>query len=407
MQGFLSATVDNLRLTWSVGELTRYIRELFELDYRLQDIEVSGEISNFTQARSGHLYFTLKDAEAQLRCVMWRSTAERLRFRPGEGDAVIAQGRVSVYEAGGAYQLYVERLEPAGRGDLALAFERLKEELAAEGLFDAAYKQPISSFPRKIGIVTSPDAAALRDILNVLRRRNPLVSVLIAPTLVQGEQAPPQIVRALRWLDGRDDIDTIILARGGGSIEDLWAFNDERVARAIFTTRHPLICGVGHETDFTIADFVADLRAPTPSAAAELAVPDMAEMRPYLQLQRQHLREAMLLALHDKQREVQAQRQLLALLSPRRQLDSFGQGMDVLTGRLDRAISRLLERKENRFNLLKSHLEAVSPFATLARGYAIVRTTDGRIVRSVKAVTPDDRLNIQVQDGDFNAQVAP
>lgn len=405
MRGFLSTTADTLRPTWSVGELTRYIRELFELDYRLQDIEVSGEISNFTQARSGHLYFTLKDADAQLRCVMWRSAAERLRFRPGEGDAVIAQGRVSVYEAGGAYQLYVERLEPAGRGNLALAFERLKEELAAEGLFDPAYKQPIPSFPRKIGIVTSPDAAALRDILNVLRRRNPLVSVLIAPTLVQGEQAPPQIVHALRWLDGRDDIDTIILARGGGSIEDLWAFNDERVARAIFAARHPLISGVGHETDFTIADFVADLRAPTPSAAAELAVPDMAEMRPYLQLQRQQLREAMLLALHDKQRQVQAQRQLLTLLSPRRQLDSFGQGMDVLTGRLDRAISRLLERKENRFNLLKNHLEAVSPFATLARGYAIVRTADGRIVRSAKAISPGDPLHIQVHDGDFNAQV--
>ncbi len=405
MRGFLSTTADTLRPTWSVGELTRYIRELFELDYRLQDIEVSGEISNFTQARSGHLYFTLKDADAQLRCVMWRSAAERLRFRPGEGDAVIAQGRVSVYEAGGAYQLYVERLEPAGRGNLALAFERLKEELAAEGLFDPAYKQPIPSFPRKIGIVTSPDAAALRDILNVLRRRNPLVSVLIAPTLVQGEQAPPQIVHALRWLDGRDDIDTIILARGGGSIEDLWAFNDERVARAIFAARHPLISGVGHETDFTIADFVADLRAPTPSAAAELAVPDMAEMRPYLQLQRQQLREAMLLTLNDKQRQVQAQRQLLTLLSPRRQLDSFGQGMDVLTGRLDRAISRLLERKENRFNLLKNHLEAVSPFATLARGYAIVRTADGRIVRSAKAISPGDPLHIQVHDGDFNAQV--
>lgn len=407
MRGFLSGSADTFRTTWSVGELTRYIRELFELDYRLQDVEVSGEISNFTQARSGHLYFTLKDANAQLRCVMWRSTAERLRFHPGEGDAVIAQGRVSVYEAGGAYQLYVERLEPAGRGDLALAFERLKEALAAEGLFDADHKQPIPPFPRKIGIVTSPDAAALRDILNILRRRNPLVSVLIAPTLVQGEQAPPQIVRALRWLDGRDDIDTIILARGGGSIEDLWAFNDERVARAIFATRHPLISGVGHETDFTIADFVADLRAPTPSAAAELAVPDLTEIRPYLLRQNQRLREAFMVTLQQKRREVQAQRQLLALLSPRRQLDNYGQGMDVLAGRLERAIGRLLERKENRFRLLSSHLEAVSPFATLARGYAIVRTVDGRIIRSVQTVNSGELLNIQVSDGDFNAQVTP
>ncbi|HID52987.1 MAG TPA: exodeoxyribonuclease VII large subunit, partial [Anaerolineae bacterium] len=217
--------------TWTVSELTRYIRELFEIDYRLQDVEVSGEISNFTRARSGHLYFTLKDEAAQLKCVMWRSAAERLLFRPEEGDAVVAYGRISVYEASGVYQLYADRLEPAGRGDLAVAFEQLKQKLADEGLFDAAHKKPIPGFPRKIGIVTSADAAALRDILNVLRRRYPLASALIAPTLVQGKDAPPQIIRALQWLDGRNDIDLIILSRGGGSMEDLWAFNDEQLAR--------------------------------------------------------------------------------------------------------------------------------------------------------------------------------
>jgi exodeoxyribonuclease VII large subunit len=219
---------------WTVSELTQYVRELFEIDYRLQDIEVTGELSNFTQARSGHLYFTLKDEGAQLKCVMWRSAAERLRFRPDDGDAVIVRGRISVYEAGGVYQLYADRIEPTGRGDLALAFEQLKQRLADEGLFDVAHKQAVHPFPHKIGVVTSADAAALRDILNVLQRRCPLVSVLVAPTLVQGEEAPAQIVRALQWLDGRDDIDTIILARGGGSMEDLWCFNDERVALAIF-----------------------------------------------------------------------------------------------------------------------------------------------------------------------------
>ncbi|HRO24613.1 MAG TPA: exodeoxyribonuclease VII large subunit, partial [Promineifilum sp.] len=280
---FLNQPAREDRPAWSVSELTTYIREMFELDYRLQEIEVMGEISNFTRAASGHLYFTLKDGAAQIKCVMWRSQAERLRFRPAEGDAVLVRGRVSVYDAGGVYQLYAERLQPAGRGDLAVAFERLKEDLAGEGLFDAEFKQPIPRLPRKIGIVTSADAAALRDILNVLQRRNPLVSVLIAPTLVQGEMAPAQIVRALGWLDGRDDIDTIIIARGGGSIEDLWAFNDERVARAVFAARHPIISGVGHETDFTITDFVADLRAPTPSAAAELAVPDLSNIGPVLQ----------------------------------------------------------------------------------------------------------------------------
>jgi exodeoxyribonuclease VII large subunit len=405
MRGFLSGTVDTLRTVWSVGELTRYIRELFELDYRLQDVEVSGEISNFTQARSGHLYFTLKDANAQLKCVMWRSTAGLLRFRPGEGDAVVARGRVTVYEAGGAYQLYVERLDPAGRGDLATAFERLKEELAAEGLFDPAYKQPIPSFPHKVGIVTSPDAAALRDILNVLRRRNPLVSVLIAPSLVQGEQAPPQIVRALRWLDGREDVDTILIARGGGSIEDLWAFNDARVARAVFAAQHPIISGVGHETDFTIVDFVADLRAPTPSAAAELAVPDLSDIRPYLKTLERRLLDDIAAIVSARQRQLQGQRQLLALLSPRSRLDHYGQWMDGLTGRLDRAMIRLLERKDNRLALVSNRLDAVSPFATLARGYAIVRHQDGRVVRTIHDVESGDQLTIRVGDGEFGAKV--
>lgn len=391
--------------TWTVGQLTSYVRQMFELDYRLRDIDVSGEISNFTRAASGHLYFTLKDATAQLKCVMWRAQAERLRFRPAEGDAVVAHGRLSVYEVSGVYQLYVDQLQPAGRGDLAIAFERLKDKLAAEGLFDAENKQSIPAFPRKIGIVTSADAAALRDILNVLQRRNPLVSVLIAPTLVQGESAPLQIVRALRWLDGRDDIDLILIARGGGSIEDLWAFNDERVARAIYLARHPIISGVGHETDFTIADFVADLRAPTPSAAAELAVPDLSGLRPALADLGAQLAAALGDALAARRAAVRARAQLLLLLSPRRMLDSDRQQVDALAARLAAGLDRNLDRRRGRLAVAVAGLSAVSPLATLARGFAIVRDAEGRLIRSVAQVRPGTPITIQLGDGAFGAQV--
>lgn len=407
MPSFLNLSDDSYSSTWSVSELTDYIRQLFEIDYRLQDLEVTGEISNFTRAASGHLYFTLKDDKAQIRCVMWRSQAERLRFRPDEGDAVRATGRVSVYAASGQYQLYVERLSPAGRGDLALAFEELKERLAAEGLFDAEFKQPIPQLPRRIGVVTSADAAALRDILNVLRRRNPLVSVLIAPTLVQGDQAPAQIVRALRWLDGRSDVDTIILARGGGSIEDLWAFNDEGVARAIFAATHPVISGVGHETDFTIADFVADLRAPTPSAAAELAVPNLAELQPYIAQLNVRLASLVEATLADEVERLRRQRQLLNLVSPRTRIDSERQRVDGLASRLAGASSRLMEQRWTRLAVARASLAAISPTATLARGFAIVRRADGQLVKRVGDVADSDAITVQVSDGEFGATVTP
>ena len=400
-----SKTAQFEQTEWTVSDLTAYIREMFDLDFRLREVTVSGEISNFTQARSGHLYFTLKDAGSQLKCVIWRSAAERLYFRPEDGDAVVATGRVSVYDAGGVYQLYADHLQPAGRGDLALAFERLKQRLAEEGLFDPAHKKSIPAFPRTIGIVTSADAAALRDILNVLARRYPLASVLIAPTLVQGADAPPQIIRALRWLDGRSDIDTIIIARGGGSIEDLWAFNDERVARAIFAAQHPVISGVGHETDFTIADFVADLRAPTPSAAAELATPDMAEVHASLRASEITLRSEMLALIEQKRWRIQMLSRALTHLSPQARLNNDRQRLDGQVARLERAMANRLERARGRLRLAEVGLTAVSPLATLARGYAIVWRAEGQIVRHVAEVNAGDRLSVQVSDGRFTVAV--
>lgn len=401
--GFLANTAADSGSAWSVSELTGYIKELFEIDFRLKDIEVEGEVSNFVRARSGHLYFTLKDEHAQLKCVMWRTSAQRLRFLPQDGDAIEVHGRVSVYESGGVYQLYADFLEPAGRGDLAVAFERLKEQLAQEGLFETERKRPIPSLPKKIGIVTSADAAALRDILNVLNRRCPLVSVLIAPTLVQGDQAPPNIVRALRWLDGRDDIDTIIIARGGGSMEDLWAFNDERVARALFAARHPIISGVGHETDFTITDFVADLRAPTPSAAAEMAVPDLSDFPLILQEYRSRLAAKMSSLVQQRRWQVQAQKQALSLLSPRAALDNNRQRLDGQLIRLDQIVRLHLEQAGSRLAVMQAELGAVNPLATLARGYAIIRSADGNLVRSVRQVGSGDLIHIQVSDGEFEA----
>lgn len=405
--GFLRSNRGPAASTWSVTELTRYIRELFEIDFRLQDVTVSGEISNFTQARSGHLYFSLKDAQAQLKCVMWRSAAERLPFLPQDGDAVLVSGRISVYEASGAYQLYADQLEPAGRGDLALAFEEMKERLEAEGLFDPVYKQPIPRFPRKIGIVTSADAAALRDMINVLQRRFPLVRVLVASTLVQGKDAPPQIVRALRWLDARSDIDTIIVARGGGSAEDLWAFNDEGVARAIFAAVHPVISGVGHETDFTIADFVADLRAPTPSAAAELATPNLDDLQAALDGLHGRLHNTIIERLSQVRWRLQTAQRVLGRLNPQQQVAGHRQRLDNLQMRLDGSMQKIVDGRRYRLAMAQTALRSVGPQATLARGYAIVRGADGRIVRSHTQAAPGDPLRIQVADGEFNVEVKP
>ncbi len=391
--------------TWTVTELSNYLRELFEIDFRLQDIRIKGEISNFTRAASGHLYFTLKDEDTQIKGVMWRSSASKLVALPEEGDSVIAHGKVSVYEAGGVYQLYADSLTPVGKGDLALEFERLKKRLLAEGLFDDSYKKAIPAYPQKIGVVTSADAAALRDILNVTRRRWPVVSVLVVPTLVQGNEAPGQIVSALRWVDGRNDIDTIILARGGGSIEDLAAFNDENVARTIFELRHPIIVGVGHETDFTISDFVADLRAPTPSAAAELAVPDLEEVKNLIERQSTAMKGSVKKKVMDLGMALFGLSRSLSQVSPIRQIQNALQQVNWFSIRLDSAIGKSIDIKRSRLAVVTTTLQSVGPVATLERGYAIVQKQDKQIVRSVDDVTSDDLIDIMVTDGTFGAVV--
>nr|HID13666.1 exodeoxyribonuclease VII large subunit [Anaerolineae bacterium] len=394
---------------YTVSQLTGYIRRLIEDEPELSDVWVEGEVSNFSRASSGHCYFTLKDAGAQIGCVMWRSVAEVQDYLPVGGDLVLAHGRVGVYEAGGRYQLYVDHVQPAGVGDLYRQFERLKARLEAEGLFAPERKRPLPRFPRRIGVVTSPSAAALRDILNVLGRRYPLAEVLLAPTPVQGDEAPPQIVAALEALNGRegeDAVDVIIVARGGGSLEELWAFNEEGVARAVAASRIPVICGVGHETDFSLADFAADVRAPTPSAAAELVAPDQAELRAQVKGFSAALVAALQGAIEERRWRLAEQTRALKHLSPAVQLAQARQRVDDLLGRAEAAVQHSLTLRRERLGGLIGQLTGVSPLGTLERGYAIVRHREtGAVVRSVAQVASGDTLGIRVADGEFGAKV--
>lgn len=404
----------------TVSQLNTYIKSVFDQDFRLRNILVVGEVSNFTAARSGHLYMTLKDEQSSLKAVMFRNSASRLKFLPENGMKVIAFGSVSVYEAGGQYQLYLTDLQPDGLGSLNLAFEQLKEKLAKEGLFDPSFKKPIPAYPKRIGVVTSPTAAAFQDICNVLQRRWPVAEVVLSPTLVQGAEAPAQIIRALQRLDG-EGVDVILAIRGGGSIEDLWAFNDENVARTVFAMETPVVSGVGHETDFTIIDFVADLRAPTPSAAAEVCTPDWYEESDKVLLYRNRIRSCLQTNLNlqrnrlDTLRTSNVLRSFDSLLGEKRQridqlTESMGRCVREQTNRegmrLDRASIRLehgmsdrLGEEKRRFAQIAAKMEAYDPFAVIARGYAIAEKEDGTLVRSVSAVKKNDPLTVTVEDG--------
>lgn len=389
---------------YTVSQLVGRIRATVEANPELGDVWLEGEISNFSQAASGHCYFTIKDAAAQLRCVMWRNVAQRLRALPADGENVLAHGHVGVYEQRGSVQLYVDHLEPSGVGALYQEFERLKAQLENEGLFAPERKRPLPRFPARVGVVTSPIAAALQDILDVLGRRYPLVEVLLSTTLVQGESAPPQIVAALERLNARDDVDVIILSRGGGSLEELWAFNDEEVARAVAASRIPVICGVGHETDYSLADFAADCRAPTPSAAAEIATPDRVDLAATVSALSARARGALQAELRERRWALMEQTRALKHLSPLTWLAQVRQRTDDLAARAKDALVHTVSLQRERLVGLRGRLEGISPLATLERGYAIVRReVSGEIVRSVAQVDSGDDLNVRVSDGEFTA----
>jgi exodeoxyribonuclease VII large subunit len=395
----------HLPISWSVTDLTRYLKDLLESDELLQDVWVKGEVSNFSRPASGHLYFTIKDSTASLRCVMWRNTVSRQKFMPRDGDAIEVHGSINIYELGGQYQLYADVFRPVGEGALYQEFLRLKALLEAEGLFAPERKRPIPPRPKRIGIVTSPTGAALRDMLNTLRRRYPLVEVVLAPTPVQGDEAPPKIIAALQELVEVASPDLIILARGGGSIEDLWAFNDEGVARAIAASPVPVITGVGHETDFTIADFVSDLRAPTPTAAAELATPNQADLRlglAELDAQLNRLVQAYSSELRWEFKELQSR---LERGSPLSQIQSNSQRVDELERRLSASTQHLLQLARTHLNGLAQHMAALNPAAVLQRGYAIVTNRAGDTVSRKAQVSAGESLNVQVSDGDFDVHV--
>jgi exodeoxyribonuclease VII large subunit len=391
---------------FTVSRITAYIRGVFDADAELQDLWVEGEVSNCVRSTAGHMYFTLKDERAQIRCVLWRSQVAALEHVPANGDAIVVHGRVSVYEVQGSYQLYVDWVQPAGMGLLFLQLEALKEKLAEEGLFAPERKRPLPPFPRRIGVVTSPAGAAIRDILDVLARRYPLAEIIVAPTLVQGDDAPAQIVAAIDLLDTATDVDLIIVARGGGSLEDLWAFNSEQVARRIIASLVPVISGVGHETDFTIADFVADVRAPTPSAAAELAVPDQQVLREGLSAYQQALLLGVGQRLQRGRRDVDSLLGTLGRLSPRAQLDRQRQSVDAARQRAWSSLRHTMSARQERLTGLALRLSALNPDAVLQRGYAVVsHGSTGRVIRSVSQVGSGDPIDVRVSDGRFAGTV--
>lgn len=389
----------------TVSELNARIKGLIESDPALGSVCVRGELSNYKIYPSGHHYFTLKDAESSLRCVMFRSAASKLRFRPESGMGVTVCGRISVYPRDGAYQLYCEELIPEGAGDLQLAYEQLKERLRREGLFDPAHKKPIPRYPERIAVITSSAGAAVHDIIRVLRKRWPVAKVLLLPVRVQGVEAPPEIVGAIRYANRHRLADLIITGRGGGSIEDLWAFNDERVARAIYESELPVISAVGHEPDVTIADFVADLRAATPSNAAELAVPDMSELREALSAARARLDQAVNRRLSERRKGLEELASRRVMQSPTGFIDQRRLELDSIRLRLDAAATARLGRERQEFSRLAAKLDALSPLKVLGRGYSIALDAGGRAVKDAGRLSPGERLELRFSKGSASCLV--
>lgn len=395
----------------TVSQLITTVKNLLEVDSDLTDVWVEGEVSNFKQAASGHCYFTLKDSRAVVPCVMWRNDALRLRRLPVDGEQVAIHGYISLYEPQGKLQFYADRLDLAGLGKLYQEFERLKAQLADEGLFDAARKQPLPAWPARIGVVTSSKAAALRDILRTLAVRYPLVDVLLAPTAVQGAEAPAQIAAAIdllnAWNLGVEPIDVLIVARGGGSIEELWAFNDEQVVRAIAASVIPVISGVGHETDFTLSDLAADQRAPTPTGAAALAVPDRLELAGQLPGLRSRLQSAAAGHIDRERRQLVQTRRLLERLSPAVQLATRRQQVDELSRSMTRTAAHRLAVQRAQIDGMRARLASLDPNAVLARGYAILQEpVSGAVITSVAQAASGMAIRARVADGEFDVTVS-
>lgn len=389
----------------SVSEINRYLRELIKSDAVLSDVWVQGEIANLAQPASGHIYFTLKDATSSLKCVVWRPAAARMQAMLQSGAQIEAHGAVGIYEQGGQYQLYVDSVRLTGEGELYKEYLRLKAKLESEGLFDSERKRPLPKIPRSLGVVTSASGAALQDILNVLRRRFPLVEVVLAHCSVQGDAAPAEIVRAIEGLNAQAQVDVILVARGGGSMEDLWAFNDERVVRAIAASAIPVVTGIGHEIDFTLADFAADLRAPTPTAAAELTVPDREELRGLLQATVNQLNHFCQNALLSTRAELTGVQHRIERASPAWRIRNDRQRLDDLSARIETGMGSNFRYWRSRQDGLAKRLMALNPFAVLQRGYAIITKEDGSVVASVRQVNVKETLTVKVSDGEMKASV--
>lgn len=389
----------------TVSQLNFYVKSILDSDQRLNYVFLCGEISNLTDHyRSGHIYLSLKDNKSVIRAVMFAGNARNLKFKPMEGMKVICRGRVTLYEATGQYQYYIEDMQPDGIGALYQAYEQLKEKLQSKGLFDESHKKPIPYCPKTIGVITSPTGAAVQDIKNILTRRFPSVNIVLCPVLVQGDNAVPQLVDAVNKLNEYDLCDTIIIGRGGGSIEDLWAFNDENLAYAIYNSHIPVISAVGHETDFTICDFVSDLRAPTPSAGAELAVPDRNEILQNLDAQRQYLSSLMDKKLIENNNIVSEMTTKLLSLSPDDKIAKLYNDLDFLSQKYENNSNRIFQNTANKIELLATKLESLNPVSILKRGYSVVTNND-KTVTSVKDVKNGDTLAINVTDGKIISKV--
>lgn len=389
----------------SVSQINFYIKSIIENDGSLQFVLVTGEISNLTvHQRSGHIYLSLKDSNSVISAVMFAGNARRLKFRLENGMKVICRGRISVYEPSGRYQLYIEDMQPDGVGALTLAFEQLKSDLEKKGLFDPAHKKPLPKFPKTIGVITSPTGAAVQDITNIIRRRFPSADIVLAPVLVQGESAPEQLVRAVNKFSASKIADVIIIGRGGGSAEDLWAFNDEQLAYAVYNCETPIISGVGHETDFTVCDFVADVRASTPSAAAELAVPDRQELMSYYFKQKQYISAMLDRKIKTAQLRLENQQRRMSASSPKLKAEQLEKQLSAKSEKLTRFMNIYISNKENKLIAAKGKLDGLNPLNVLNRGYAIAEK-DEKIITSSKQLKDGDDFTVILSDGKINAKV--